>query len=120
MISIEHLLGHHLLKFDTIRNVLMENSIQRSGLDCFKELIKRLRLTPDYDGIVNEEMLALYDKDAVKLLYVGEKVGYISRKDNRPFAAALRLGRKMYGVITDIDESSFPAKYEFEAWFESR
>ena len=46
----------------------MDNSVQRSGLDCFKELIKRLRLAPDYDGIVNEEMLALYDKDAVKAL----------------------------------------------------
>ena len=46
----------------------MENSIQRSGLDCLKELIKRMRLSPDYDGIVDDEMLALYDQDSLKAL----------------------------------------------------
>ena len=46
----------------------MENSIQRSGLDCLKELIKQMRLAPDYDGIVNDEMLALYDQDSLKAL----------------------------------------------------
>lgn len=85
---------------------------------CDKNVLARLGIGSYLDIVA--ECDNPYDKDAVKLLYVGEKVGYISRKDNRPFAAALRLGRKMYGVITDIDESSFPAKYEFEAWFESR
>lgn len=59
-----------------------------------------------------------YDKDAVMLLYDGEKIGYISKKDKLPFITCLKLGRKVYGVITDIINDDFPTKYEFETWFE--
>ena len=61
-----------------------------------------------------------HDKDAVKLLYDGVKVGYIPKKDNLPFVTCLKLGRKVYGVITNIIDDEFPTKYEFETWFESR
>ena len=59
-----------------------------------------------------------YDKDAVMLLYDGKKIGYISKKDKLPFITCLKLGRKIYGVITDIINDDFPTKYEFETWFE--
>ena len=61
-----------------------------------------------------------HDKDAVKLLYDGVKVGYIPKKDNLPFVTCLKLGRKVYGVITNIIDDEFSTKYEFETWFESR
>ena len=46
----------------------MENTIQRSGLDCLKELLKKLRLNPDWDGIVTADMISLYDTDSLEAL----------------------------------------------------
>ncbi len=60
-----------------------------------------------------------YDKDAVMLMYEGEKIGYIAKKDNTPFIVCLHLNRKMYGVITDIITEQTLTKYEFETWFSS-
>ena len=42
--------------------------VQRSGLDCLKELLKRLRLNPDWDGIVTADMISLYDTDSLDAL----------------------------------------------------
>lgn len=60
-----------------------------------------------------------HDKDAVMLLYNGEKIGYIAKQDRLAFVTCLRLKRKVYGVITDIISEPYPTKYEFETWFES-
>lgn len=60
-----------------------------------------------------------HDKDAVKLLYNGEKIGYISKQDRLPFAASLKLGRRIYGVITEIFEKNGDLKYEYEVWFDN-
>ena len=46
----------------------MENTVQRSGLDCLKELLKQMHLAPDYEGIVTEDMLSLYDRDSIAAL----------------------------------------------------
>ena len=43
---------------------------------------------------------------------------YISRQDKLPYVACLRLKRKVYGVITAIDSTNLPTKYEFETWFD--
>lgn len=59
------------------------------------------------------------DKDAIALVYNGEKIGYIAKQDKTAFVSCLRLGRKVYGVITNIITDAFPAKYEFETWFDS-
>ena len=59
-----------------------------------------------------------YDKNAVKLLYNGQKIGYISKKDNIAFVTSLKLNRKIYGVITAIIKEEDQTKYEFEAWFD--
>lgn len=61
-----------------------------------------------------------YDKNAVMLCFKGEKVGYIPKKDNLPFVSALKLGRKTYAVITDVDRAGEQAKYEFESWFDNQ
>ncbi len=46
----------------------MSEIVQRSGLDCLKELLKRLRLNPDWDSIVTADMIALYDTDSIGAL----------------------------------------------------
>lgn len=61
-----------------------------------------------------------YDKDAVKLLYNGQKIGYIAKKDHLAFVASLKLKRNIYGVITAIIEEDKQTKYEYETWFENR
>ena len=40
----------------------------RSGLDCLKELLGKMHLAPDWDGIVNEEIFSLYDRDSLAAL----------------------------------------------------
>ena len=60
-----------------------------------------------------------YDKDAVKLVFEGQKIGYIAKKDRIAFVTCLKLRRNIYGVITSIEEDDFPVKYEFETWFDS-
>ena len=55
----------------------MDCTVQQSGVYCLRELIKKLHLTPDWDGIVTEEMLSLYEKDSVDaLLKIGEAMDY--------------------------------------------
>ena len=60
-----------------------------------------------------------YDKDAVKLLFNGPKIGYIAKKDHMAFVTCLKLKRKIYGVITAIIEEDGQTKYEYETWFDS-
>ena len=59
-----------------------------------------------------------YDKDAVKLLYNGQKIGYIAKKDHMAFVTCLKLKRKIYGVITAIIEEDGQTEYEYETWFD--
>ena len=46
----------------------MDSTTQRSGLACLRELLKKLRLNPDWDGIVTADMLSLYDMDSLDAL----------------------------------------------------
>jgi hypothetical protein len=59
-----------------------------------------------------------YDKNAVKLLIDGQKIGYIAKKDHMAFVTCLKLKRKIYGVITAIIEEDGQTKYEYETWFD--
>ena len=58
------------------------------------------------------------DKDAVKLTYNGQKIGYIAKQDRLAFVTCLKLRRNIYGVITNIIQESGRTKYEFETWFD--
>ena len=60
-----------------------------------------------------------YDKDAVKLLFEGEKIGYIAKADRLAFVTCLKLRRNIYGVITNIITENNLTKYEFETWFDN-
>ena len=57
-------------------------------------------------------------KGAGKLTWNGEKIGYVAKQDKATFVTCLHLGRRVYGVITDVITDSFPTKYEFETWFD--
>ena len=61
-----------------------------------------------------------YDKDAVKLLYKGQKIGYIAKQDKSAYVSCLKLKRNIYGVITAIKEENGQNKYEYETWFDSQ
>ena len=58
-----------------------------------------------------------YDRDAIQLLYHGQKIGYIAKKDQMIFLTCLKLNRKIYGAITAIFEEDGRLKYEYETWF---
>ena len=83
---------------------------------CAPTVIGRLTVGTYLDLVADPENP--YDKNAVMLTVEGEKVGYIPKGDVLPFVTALKLGRKLYGVITDICRSSTAVQYEFETWFE--
>lgn len=61
-----------------------------------------------------------YDKDAIKLLYNGQKIGYIAKEDRLPFLTCLNLNKKVYGVLTAIIQENGKTKYEYETWFDNR
>ena len=46
------------------------------------------------------------------LLYDGKKAGFIPEADSVAIKTCLRLGRKIYAVVSDVGE-----KYEIEMWF---
>ena len=81
-----------------------------------KEVLSRLEIGSYLE--IESEPDNPFDKDAVMLLYGRQKVGYISKRDKLPYVTCLGLGRKVYGVITDIVDDKPSAKYEFETWFE--
>lgn len=58
-----------------------------------------------------------YDPNAIMLIYENEKIGYVAKADLPPFTACMRLGREVYGIITDIITKDGITKYEYEAWF---
>ena len=70
-----------------------------------------------YFDLLEEEDSAR-GENAVKLVYNGQKIGYLDTKDTLAIYTCLRLRRKIYGVITDITENNAQIQYEFEAWFD--
>ncbi len=61
-----------------------------------------------------------YDKDAIMPTFEGTKIGYIAKADKAPYVTCIKLGRSVYGVITDIKTDVFPVQYEYETWFNSK
>ena len=57
-----------------------------------------------------------HDRNAVAIYSDGAKIGYVARTDASPIAAALRLGRGLYGVVIDIAEREGKKVVEYEAW----
>ena len=84
---------------------------------CDNGVIDALKVGTSFD--LEAEPENLYDKDAVKLTLNGKKIGYVPKQDRLAFVACLKLGRKIYGVITDIKDDNGQIKYEFETWFDS-
>ena len=84
---------------------------------CDKDILATLEIGTCFD--VSLEPDNPHDKEAVMLSYNGQKIGYISKSDKPAFVTCLKLKRKVYGVITNINTETFPTQYEFETWFDS-
>ena len=84
---------------------------------CDNDVLDTLKIGTRFD--LESEPENLYDKDAVKLTLNGRKIGYVPKQDRLAFVTCLKLGRKIYGVITDIKDDNGQIKYEFETWFDS-
>lgn len=53
----------------------------------------------------------------VALIRDGERIGYVPNKDKAAYLTCLKIGRKVYGVITAVENENGEEKYEFETWF---
>jgi len=84
---------------------------------CDKTVLESLEVGTYFD--LEAEPDNPYDKDAVKLTYLGQKIGYIAKQDHLAFVTCLKLKRNIYGVITAIKKDEHPKKYEFETWFDN-
>ncbi len=82
---------------------------------CEQSTLSKLSIGTYFD--VQPEPNNPHDKDAVVLLYEGEKIGYIAKQDSIPFITCLKLRRNIYGVITNIISEDGRTKYEYETWF---
>ena len=83
---------------------------------CKADTLAKLSVGTYFDVVAETDNP--HDKDAIMLTLGGEKIAYIAKSDRSAFATCLKLKRKIYGVITDIDMESSPTKYEFETWFD--
>ena len=82
---------------------------------CDQNVLSRLEIGSYLEVVAEPDNP--YDKDAIMLMFDGQKVGYIPKADKLPYVTSLKLGRKVYGVITNVISDQFPTKYEFETWF---
>ena len=85
---------------------------------CDAAVLSKLQIGTYFD--LEAEPDNPYDKDAVKLLYEGQKIGYIAKADRLAFVTCLKLRRNIYGVITNIITENNFIKYEFETWFDTQ
>ena len=83
---------------------------------CDSAILERLKVGAYIDLVAEPDNE--YDKNAVKLLFDGKPIGYVAKQDNFSYAICFKLGRKVYGVITDIDTHAHPTKYEYETWYD--
>ena len=83
---------------------------------CDVNILSKLKIGTYFD--LEAEPDNPNDKDAVKLTYNGQKIGYIAKQDRLAFVTCLKLRRNIYGVITNIIQESGRTKYEFETWFD--
>lgn len=96
---------------------IRKRMIIESSSGCDEFVLSKLRIGAYFD--IESDPDDRSDKDAVKLLLDGKKIGYMDKADRITFIACLKLRRNIYGVITDIIIENDHTKYEYEAWFDS-
>jgi len=72
-----------------------------------EKLSKGIYLDIEHDASANR----------IKLMYNGDTIGFLSKEDSFPVILCLRIGRKLYGVITDVKSDDKNTKIEVELWF---
>ena len=73
---------------------------------CDKNVLASLEVGTCFDVVLEPDNP--HDKEAVMLSCNGQKIGYVSKTDKPAFVACLKLKRKVYGVITGINEETIP------------
>ncbi len=58
------------------------------------------------------------DAGAIALCTLSGTVGYLSRTDRAPYAACLKLGRRVYAAVSEITSGEEGKRYEVETWYE--
>ena len=81
---------------------------------CDQDIISQLSVGAYFQFVA--EPSNQYDKNAVALYFQGGKIGYVAKQDVTPIATCLKLGRNIYGVITDIQITDGKKQIEYEAW----
>ena len=81
---------------------------------CDPSVLEKLTVGACFDLVAEPDNP--HDRNAVMLLWNGRKIGYVPKADNLAFVASLRLKRRLYGVITEINTDTSPTQYEFEVW----
>ena len=91
------------MTFETEGNHSMEK-IERSGLDCLQELLKQMRLSPDWNGIVNQSLFEKYDQDSIAALLEAATTGkfnyaFIDRPEgNSRYKCTIKYEGKHYAI----------------------
>ncbi len=100
-------------------------SIPKNACDIYiRKRIVLEELTCDSENVVQQLSVGAHlniENDAVKnrakVTFGNEIVGYVSETDSFSIILCLRLGRKIYGVITDVKSVDGNMKMEIELWF---
>ncbi len=58
------------------------------------------------------------DKGAIALRASSGIVGYLSRTDCAPYVACLKLGRRVYAVVSEITHNDGQNVYDIETWYD--
>ncbi len=96
---------------------ICKRMIIEGSFNCDSAVLAKLEIGTYFD--LETEPDNPNDKDAVKLLYKGEKIGYIAKADKLLFVTSLKLKRNIYGVITNVITEGNFTKYEYETWFDN-
>lgn len=88
------------------KRIILDNTINNIG-NVIDIITQGMYLDVENDVVSNR----------VKLIYEDKIIGYISVEDSFPVILCLRLGRKIYGIITDIKSVDGNFVIEVELWF---
>ena len=74
-----------------------------------EEMAEEIKVGDSFD-------LALTENKSVVLFRQNSSVATVRKADTLPLATALKLGRKLYAVVTNIKTTENMTEIEFEGW----
>lgn len=83
---------------------------------CDQTVLLKLTVGTYFDLVPEDS--DLHGTETIKLVFEDQKIGNVEKRDCFMLNTCLRLKRRIYGVITDIDRESDTPRYEYETWFD--